>query len=113
MTATEFSDLLNDRIDRMKAVLDAKADEYAKEHDRLHNFKQGAAAQGRTPAQTCLSYMTKHWCSVVDLVDDDAEGFHDRVLKRLDEKIGDLVNYVVLLEAVLLESARAASTKNA
>lgn len=101
MTHADFEKFLDARLAKIKAMLSIKAKEYATEGDRLHNFKRSAGIRGgRTPAQVCLDFMTKHLTSVFDLVDTDSTvppAF-------LDEKFGDVVNYFILLEALLLES---------
>lgn len=109
MNAEDFEKVLAERLDKIRRVLAVKADEYATA-DRLHNFKRGAEEMRCSPLRTCLSYMTKHWVSVLDLVDDAEAGKVDRVRRLLDEKIGDLVNYVILLEANFLELCRDAET---
>jgi hypothetical protein len=44
----------------------------------------------------------KHLVSVLDIVDDHAKGDKRRI-GLVDEKLGDAVNYLVLLEALLKE----------
>lgn len=102
MTGPEFNAILTDRLAKTRSVLGAKAEEYASAADRLHNFKRAAAMTGRTPAQACVGFMTKHLVSVFDLVD-RAAGGKPPDPAQLDEKIGDAVNYLILLEAILRE----------
>lgn len=100
MTGKEFSDLLQRRLNLTVSVLDNKAVEYATGSDRLHNFKQAAAMLRCTPAQACLGFMTKHLVSVFDMV----ETFPGTpTVEKIDEKIGDAINYLILLEALLKE----------
>lgn len=101
MTSKEFDEILISRINKMQSTLASKATEYATD-DRLHNFKVAASLQGVTNAQACLGFMTKHLVSILDMIRDDAEG---KLIskERIDEKIGDAVNYLVLLEALFLE----------
>lgn len=102
MNEKDFNIILERRLRLIREVLAAKADEYAKD-DRLHNFKRAAEIdQSKTPAQVCAGFMLKHIVSVLDLVDDDAAGKLVRVKMR-DEKIGDAINYLILLEALLSE----------
>lgn len=102
MTAAEFDDILEERIGKTRAVLASKAVGYASAADRLHNFKRSAAFTGETAAQVCVGFMTKHLTSLLDIVDAAAAGARVNQ-ETLDEKIGDAVNYLVLLEAILLE----------
>ena len=98
MTGKEFSDLLQRRLNLTVEVLDRKAAEYATGKDQLHNFKQAAAMLRCSPAQACLGFLTKHLVSVFDMVET-----HPTV-ETIDEKIGDAINYLILLEALLKEA---------
>ncbi len=100
MTAQEFNVLLENRIQSIRDVLQAKAHEYASE-DRLHNFKAdaGGLRLAESPAERCWGYMLKHLQSVYDMV----SGIRPVTPAAVKEKVGDLVNYLVLLEAIFTE----------
>lgn len=57
---------------------------------------------GGTPAQNLWGFLKKHLTSVLDLVD----GSKPVTKAMVDEKVGDAINYLVLLEAVLLEDVK-------
>jgi len=102
MDSKTFDEILISRINKMQRTLASKATEYATD-DRLHNFKRAAELQGVTKEQACLGFMTKHLVSILDMIRDNAEG--RRISQeRIDEKIGDAINYLVLLEALFLET---------
>ena len=103
MTNHTFMLLLENRLKKIADTLDVKGKEYGT-HDRLHNFKAAGLATRRTPAQACTGMMAKHWVSVLDMVERAADG-HPPTTAMIDEKIGDLVNYLILLEALLRPSA--------
>lgn len=100
MTNERFEELLEERIAKTRAVLASKGREYAPNEDRLENFKIAAAFLRTAPAEACLGFLAKHLASVVDLV---RRGSTDAA--AWDEKLGDAVNYLILLEA-LAEEAR-------
>ncbi len=102
MTNEAFVALLESRIDQMRGTLDKKRQEYATSQDRLHNFKVAGAMTRRTPAQACVSMLAKHLVSIFDLVEAAALG-QQTPSAVLDEKLGDAINYLVLLEALLKE----------
>lgn len=102
MTDHRFNVLLLDRVAKMQSVLGSKAKEYATGDDRLHNFKRSATEFGGTPAQNLWGFLKKHLTSVLDLVD----GSKPVTKAMVDEKVGDAINYLVLLEAVLLEDVK-------
>jgi hypothetical protein len=99
MTAEVFNKLLEDRWLKMRIVLRAKAGEYATDADRLHNFKTAGAEFGLAPEEVCKGYMLKHWMSLRDMI----AGERPITKEMIDEKIGDAVCYLVLLEAILTE----------
>lgn len=101
MNNQEFSDLLETRFQKTRYVLARKAEEYAR-GDRLSNFKRAAGAMGCTPEQALIGMMMKHIVSIIDCVNDSAEG--KSVSPAMwDEKIGDAVNYLHLLEGLVTE----------
>lgn len=105
MNAIEFNVMLESRIAKMREVLASKAAEYTPESDRMHNFKAAARVQNTTAPRAWLGMWTKHLVSVIDMInrfdpDDMTTWPGDRLV---DEKLGDLMNYIVLLEAIFRE----------
>ena len=102
MKNNEFNKIVNKRIDLIQTVLVDKAAEYASEGDRLANFKDGAIFTGLTPEKTLWTYMAKHLASVKKIIDEIEE---DKLptIELLEEKVGDSINYFILLEAVIKE----------
>jgi len=102
MTESDFEAILLQRIEKMRAVLANKAREYASGRDRLHNFKRAGAMQGVTPEKALLGMFAKHMVSIMDMVDDLDRDVHNPI-PAWDEKLGDAVNYLVLLEGLVVE----------
>ena len=96
MEATEFNELLEERIKKIKETLESKAGEYSSKSDRLHNFKVAAQISDSTPQHALWGMAMKHLVSVVDLISGRLENNRANV----DEKIGDMINYLILLEAI-------------
>ena len=103
MRTEAFLALLEQRIDKIRAVLASKAKEYATDADRLHNFKLAAQLTRETPPEALRGMLVKHWCSIMDIVD-GVKYNRPLSLAQVDEKIGDAVNYLILLEAILKET---------
>jgi hypothetical protein len=82
-------------------TLTKKSDEYATE-DRLHNFKVAAEIQNCTPIKALGGMMCKHTVSVYDLINDHEAG-KDIPMDLWREKIGDSINYLLLLKALIVE----------
>lgn len=107
MTHEEFNSLLERRLELTRKVLASKSKEYSTGGDKLHNFKAAARLRGERPEDSLLGMLVKHWVSIQDLVaarSSDQDYMPSRQL--LDEKIGDAINYLILLEAVLTEERK-------
>jgi len=102
MSNQEFDAILQNRISKIRAVLGSKAKEYAQNGDRLFNFRLAGQINKTSMASALWGMATKHLISVMDLV----EGRLDSTPEMVNEKIGDLINYLILLEAVLLEGKK-------
>jgi hypothetical protein len=104
-----FDQLLEFRIRETRRLLSVKAEEYTKsESDRLHNFKEAADMEGSNPADALRGMLVKHWVSIHHLVNEWRRGWLDwtkeEVTSGVNEKIGDAITYLILLEAILKES---------
>jgi hypothetical protein len=99
MNAQRFNQILEDQIERIQEVLGVKANEYADDTDRLHNFKASASLQGCTPREALIGLMSKHTISVYDM----GRAKRDFPLEKWDEKITDHINYLILLRALVIE----------
>lgn len=102
MNIQDFNRLVDERIEKIRSVLSKKAEEYATE-DRLHNFKVAAKTLGVTSERALIGIYIKHFVSVLDLVD-WIDNTPEKITSEIvDEKIGDSINYHILLEGLLRE----------
>lgn len=99
MTAEELDKLVDKRVKHIIETLKSKANEYASGSDRLHNFKRSAAFTRETPQEVCCGFLVKHLTSLFDMVDK----ITPTTRASLNEKIGDAINYLILLEALFIE----------
>lgn len=104
MKTEEFNKIVLDRCEKTMATLTRKAAEYAR-GDRLSNFKAAAGFLQCTPERALMGMKIKHDVSIRDMVDDLQRGSicHIWSQEKWDEKIGDAVNYLILLEALVRE----------
>lgn len=102
MVENEFVKVTEDKLNECMSLLYKKADEYATQ-DRLHNFKVAGQLQNCTPIKALGGMMAKHSVSVYDLINDFNNG---KVipLELWNEKINDSINYLLLLNALILEN---------
>lgn len=104
MNEKTFAQLVDARLSHCNKVLTEKGEEYSRDGDRLWNFKRAAEKQGCTPAEALLGMKAKHDVSVDDFVDALARG-EVPSKEQVAEKVGDSINYMLLLEG-LIEEAR-------
>lgn len=96
-----FSDIFEDRVNKCRVVLQSKSTEYAKNQNRYHNFDKAALRLDCTPEKALEGMMIKHFVSIQDIIN-DAENIHHAPPGVLNEKMTDMVNYIILLEGLLL-----------
>lgn len=112
MTYENFEESFEARVDLCRRVLIGKNAEYARGQDKLHNFKEAAAMEGQSPEQALRGMLLKHWQSLRDLCNDlDRGQFHPTAI--WDEKIGDALNYLFLLNAIVKERYSVCHTQSA
>ena len=102
MTTNKFNEVISDRIQKCLDTLGVKANEYATD-DRLHNFKVAGEIQNCTPIKALGGMMCKHTVSVYDLINEFENG-KKIPIDLWNEKIGDSINYLLLLTALIEES---------
>jgi len=100
MKTKEFNQIVSNRIKEIREVLSHKAKEYARE-DRLHNFKQAGKIANMTPELALKGFLMKHLVSIFDMIDEVEIVEHPR--SQWNEKIGDSINYLILLEALIVD----------
>lgn len=109
MNHAEFEIVLNERINAIRSVLASKAKEYSSDEDRMHNFVRSGEILRCSPESAALAFAVKHLTSAMDLIASAESG----TLKRdvIKEKFGDLINYLILIEAMLLHRTKEGAAK--
>lgn len=100
MNHQTFKQVMESRFKSISAVLDSKAKEYSTDVDRLHNFKNLAAFMEITPLQACFHLLMKNFIALKDTVAQDK----DVDEAYWEEKLGDTINYLILLDALWKET---------
>ena len=103
MQTEDFNAIVERRLGKIRETLLAKGKEYSGEAgDSLHSFKKGQKMTGCdiTPAQILKGFKLKHDISVDDMIEGQSKVTPDLI----DEKIGDVICYNLLLEAIFWES---------
>ena len=114
MKHTRFEKIFNRRVKLTRDVLASKNAEYASDSDKMHNFKRAGAMEQCSPEKALIGMWTKHIVSLLDIVDELEKKcgtnpncfpsfYPDVYMDKIDEKIGDAINYLILLEALIIE----------
>jgi hypothetical protein len=105
ISEADFDHIVNDRCILIKRVLVEKAKEYRRNNDPLHNFRVAAKVGNTTEEKALWGFATKHYVSFLDMLNDIEQGDFPTE-SYVDEKIGDLINYLILCEASIKEKVR-------
>ena len=97
--ADDYEIAVRSQIEHCWELLFAKRKEYATA-DHFHNFRRAADLQGITKEQALIGMMDKHVISVHDMVNEAAEGASFSA-DKWREKIGDNINYLLILWAMV------------
>ena len=106
MNAETFDVFLEETLERTRTVLASKATEYAEGADsRFHNFEKAAWFLDSSEEQALWGFVTKHLVSLQDMISaksgDPQEPYVSYPLEQWDEKIGDVINYMILLRGIV------------
>ena len=109
MRREDFNILLKERVNEIEQKLTCKREEYATGEDVFSAFKQGTGLSFHDcPEKLAWEYMTKHLQSIKDMIEhvsiDGYNGYPDKELLR--EKFGDAINYMLLIELMMVERVR-------
>ena len=102
MNQEAFDCIVNNRIMAIKSIFTEKAKQYAR-GDRLSNFKKAASFRGMSPEDILMGLVIKHFTALDDYVQDLTEEDIFMPIEQWLEKIGDVINYMILLEALVME----------
>lgn len=96
----EFVACITTRQEKTKELLLVKGKEYVREENCFHNFERGGLMNREKPTRTLHGMLTKHLVSYLDILDDIDAG--KSISENLvDEKLGDIIVYFHLQEALI------------
>lgn len=103
MNTKDFKKYVDKRLKDCVDTLFKKSDEYSRIDDKHHNFKRAGAMKGESPEKALQGMKSKHDISIMDIIDDIEKHGKYPDKKMLREKIIDDINYLLLLESLILE----------
>lgn len=100
MNNVEFEKVVSSRIAEIHRIFIEKGAQYAR-GDRLSNFKKAGRFRYKEPEEILMGLVIKHFTALDDYVQD----LPNRVMseEQWKEKIGDIINYMILLESLIEE----------
>lgn len=101
MNSKRFYHLVDKQIDHIKATLVSKGQEYSTNENKLHNFDKAARMSNQSREKALLGMMLKHTVSIDDIVEKIDKELP--TISTLNEKIGDAINYLILLKACIID----------
>lgn len=96
-----FANSISEMVDKSLDILIKKGKSYSSDEDRLHNFRVAAALQGISEKEALAGMLAKHLVSVFDMVKTDESRPRPYSSAVWDEKIGDAINYLLILRAMV------------
>ena len=102
MTYDKFMELLEERFNKTRETYSTKMIEYANVNDVFESFKKGVGFSFHdTPEGVAWEYACKHFESIKTIISKcPVEVPTDELL---EEKIGDAINYLIILEGLIKE----------
>jgi hypothetical protein len=100
MTNDEFEEVMRAVFAACIKISQAKGHDYTKgSEDALANFKGAGKDIGLDPMQVCWVFMNKHYQAITNYVRTGGQSESEPI----DERIKDLINYLVLFQALIIE----------
>jgi hypothetical protein len=104
MNSEEFKTIVEGCVANINGVLQKKSREYSSKDDKLHNFdKAKDLMRCKTKEYALWGMFAKHLVSITDMVEKYEKYGILPDKNMVEEKIGDGINYFVLLKACFLE----------
>lgn len=109
MKQAQFNEIVNETVTSIHKLLTVKGGEYAGSDDRLSNFKRGATLTGCTPLQVAFIYASKHYDAISTYIKKAALVQEQVLSEPIDGRLDDLINYCLLIKALIKEEQAAES----
>lgn len=110
MTKEDFSNqIVARRLELIKKVLESKGVEYGASKSAFHTFDESTGISLHSKnASTAWEMCVKHLTSIKNIISDFEYCGQLPSESILEEKIGDAINYFILIEGMLKEHIKAA-----
>lgn len=102
-THADWGRLLDATFAEMKKLAELKGGEYSGDTDRLLNFRRNGASLGLPMETVWAVYAGKHWDAIQQFIKDQREGKERVRLEGIEGRVDDLLVYLLLFKAMLIE----------
>ena len=102
MTQDVFDGILEQRLGLVKSTMLAKGKEYRRNENPFHNFEAGAKLTNQNREDVLKGFLLKHEISINDMLEDWRNGITP-ARHTVAEKFGDVINYFMILEAMMID----------
>lgn len=104
MTGKRFDEIVNEQLENCSKTLVIKGREYRRNDNPMHNFDIGVqqSTSDETREEVIWGMARKHWISIQDIRGDIKKGKLP-TKEMLDEKFGDMINYLLLEKASIVD----------
>jgi len=101
-----YDKLLAETIETITELGKLKGGEYAGDHDRLANFRRNGEHLNLPMEIIWSVYAAKHWDAIGQYCVDRLEGTKRQRMESLAGRADDLIVYLILFKAMLLDRER-------
>ena len=106
MTWQDYEDRKHQRFELRTNMAKGKAKEYAKEGDRLANFKEAAAVLGQHPLTVAMVYWYKHVSAVATYCRKVSNGDVPELSEPIEGRIQDCQEYLDIIAALIHDTQK-------
>lgn len=108
---SRYDQMVKETVDKIVELGVKKGGEYAGDVDRLANFRRNGDAAGVPMELIWRIYVSKHWDAIMQYEQDLRTGKTRPRMEGLDGRVDDIIVYMLLFKAMLLERAEDTSYK--
>jgi hypothetical protein len=105
-THLEWERLLAETFEEIRKLSALKGGEYSGDVDRLLNFRRNGVNLGLPKETVWAVYAGKHWDAIMQFIRDAREGKERKRLEAIGGRVDDLLVYLLLFKAMLIEAER-------
>lgn len=102
---SRYDQIVKETVDKIVELGVKKGGEYAGDVDRLANFRRNGDAAGVPMELIWRIYVSKHWDAIMQYERDLRTGKTRPRMEGLDGRVDDIIVYLLLFKAMLLERA--------